>query len=110
MRRLFYSSVSALAVALASTGCRGGKELEKVDIYTQYHGVTFVDKFKVWATGPDEVVARDAFYEPDNYIYDGSTVYLTALRGESAWRWAHCSAPRKPEFPKAPSPSISNIT
>jgi hypothetical protein len=62
---------------------RGGGKLEEAEVYTQYKGVTFVEKFKVWATGPDEVVARDAFYEPDNYVYDGSTVRLAALRGEA---------------------------
>ncbi len=65
-------------------GCRPDeKKLERVDVYTQYHGVTFVDKFKIWATGPDELITRDAFFEADNYIYDGSAVYLTALRGET---------------------------
>lgn len=83
MRHYYCISVALLAAVLVAAGCRGGKELERVEIYTQYHGVTFVDKFKIWATGPDEVVARDAFYEPENYIYDGSTVFLTALRGES---------------------------
>jgi len=76
----------ALAVAAASLllGCGGGKSrLEKVEIYTQYHGVTFVEKFKIWATGPDEVVKREAFYEPHNYLYDGSTIHLRALRGET---------------------------
>jgi hypothetical protein len=82
--RRFYRAVSlSLVTVLAAAGCRGGKELERVEVYTQYHGVTFVDKFKIWATGPDEVVARDTFYEPENYIYDGSTVFLAALRGES---------------------------
>jgi len=83
VRRLYCILVMSLAAILGGAGCRGGKELAKVEIYTQYHGVTFVDKFKIWATGPDEVVARDAFYEPENYAYDGSTVFLTALRGES---------------------------
>jgi hypothetical protein len=73
----------SLTAALIGLGCRDGRKPEKVDIFTQYYGVTFVDKFKVWATGPDEMVARDAFYEPENYIYDGSSIYLTALRGES---------------------------
>ncbi len=64
--------------------CRlGERRLEKVDIFTQYYGVTFVEKFKIWATGPDELVGRDAFYEPENYIYDGTVVSLTALRGET---------------------------
>jgi len=72
------------AVVLLGVGCRrGAGRLEKVEVFTQYHGVTFVEKFKVWATGPDEVIARDAFYEASNYIYDGAAVHLTALRGEA---------------------------
>jgi len=76
--------VAAAFAAVVATSCRRGESrLEPVDIYTQYHGVTFVEKFKIWAAGPDEVVARDAFYEPSNYIYDGQTVFLAALRGET---------------------------
>jgi len=83
--RLTARIFSLVAVGvLALTSCRlGERDLEKVEIFTQYHGVTFVDKFKVWATGPDELIARDAFFEPENYVYDGSAVYLTALRGET---------------------------
>jgi hypothetical protein len=73
-----------VAAASLLLGCgRGKSRLEKVEIFTQYYGVTFVEKFKIWATGPDEVVTREAFYEPDNYLYDGSTIHLTALRGET---------------------------
>jgi hypothetical protein len=74
----------AAAASSCVVGCRPGeRKLEPVDVYTQYHGVTFVDKFKIWATGPDELITRDAFFEADNYIYDGSAVHLTALRGET---------------------------
>ncbi|UCH79245.1 MAG: DUF4091 domain-containing protein [Candidatus Coatesbacteria bacterium] len=84
MRRRVLTSVVAITVAALLLGCGGGKsKLEKVEIFTQYYGVTFVEKFKIWATGPDEVVTREAFYEPDNYLYDGSTIHLTALRGET---------------------------
>ena len=70
--------------ALLFTSCRPGeRDLEKVDVFAQYYGVTFVEKFKIWATGPDELITRDAFFEPENYIYDGSAVHLTALRGET---------------------------
>jgi len=76
-----------LGVAVSASvviSCRlGERRLEKVDVFTQYHGVTFVEKFKIWATGPDELVARDAFYEHENYVYDGNSVSLTALRGET---------------------------
>lgn len=83
MRR--FTQIIGLAVAASCVvGCRTGeKKLEQVDVYTQYHGVTFVEKFKIWATGPDELVNRDAFFEPENYIYDGSAVHLKALRGET---------------------------
>lgn len=83
IRRL--TRVLGIAVAASCVvGCRTGeKKLERVDVYTQYHGVTFVEKFKIWATGPDELINRDAFFEPENYIYDGSVVHLTALRGET---------------------------
>lgn len=84
MDRTVRISLFAALGALLLAGCRSGeRKLERVDVFTQYHGVTFVDKFKVWATGPDELVTRDAFFEPENYIYDGSVVRLTALRGET---------------------------
>jgi hypothetical protein len=76
--------IGLIVAASCVVGCRPGeKELGQVDVYTQYHGVTFVEKFKIWATGPDELINKDAFFEPENYIYDGSAVHLTALRGET---------------------------
>ena len=84
MIRRFTQIVGLAVAASCFVGCRPGeKELEQVDVYTQYHGVTFVEKFKIWATGPDELINKDAFFEPENYIYDGSAVHLTALRGET---------------------------
>ncbi len=82
MRRIILPGIAVLGSVVI--GCRlGERRLEKVDIFTQYHGVTFVEKFKIWATGADELVAKDAFYEHENYVYDGAAVSLTALRGET---------------------------
>jgi hypothetical protein len=84
MNRTAKITLFAAVAASLFAACRPGeRKLERVDVFTQYHGVTFVDKFKVWATGPDELITRDAFFEPANYIYDGSVIRLTALRGET---------------------------
>ena len=81
MRR--YPILFLAVVSLLGAACGRRGELERVPLYTQYHGVTFGEKFKVWATGADEAVDRRAFYEPQNYIFDGKTVRLGALRGET---------------------------
>jgi hypothetical protein len=84
MNRAYKIPLLAAVAAASLITCRlGERKLERVEVFTQYHGVTFVDKFKVWVTGPDELVTRDAFFEPENYVYDGSAVRLTALRGET---------------------------
>jgi hypothetical protein len=75
---------TAIAAVVLCAGCGDESDhLKSADIYTQYRGVTFVEKFKVWATGPDEVIGRDALYEGNTYLYDGANVRLTALRGET---------------------------
>lgn len=71
----------AFVILGAFSACRRGPDLETVNIYTQYHGVTFVEKFKIWATGADEVVTPKSFYEPENYFYDGKGVKLFAFKG-----------------------------
>ncbi len=80
MMRRFTQIIGLVVAASCVVGCRTGeKKLERVDVYTQYHGVTFVEKFKVWATGPDELINKDAFFEPENYIYEDFIESATKL-------------------------------
>jgi hypothetical protein len=67
----------------AFLGCGVGSDLEKIDPYTQFQGVTFADDFRVWAVGYLEKVPRDAKYESSNYIFDDGRVGLFAARGET---------------------------
>lgn len=78
----FLATVFPVVLSCIACAQREGT-LENINPFTQYHGVTFVERFKIWAAGPDDQIGRDAFYEPRNYIYDGKVVRLAALPGET---------------------------
>ncbi len=73
--------VLLIAFATAVMSCGGGK-LDSVEVYPQFKGVSYADRFKVWAVGIYDKVSSDENYESQNYIWDGEAVTLYCGKGE----------------------------